>query len=122
MTLRPSVLVVENDQAVREAVALVLHQIGYEVVLAESGKGAEALVLIAELAALDGLYTDIELNDGVSGWKVGARFHSTWPNKTIVYASASHHRPPRLLGNEIFLRKPFEAQALWNVFRPIPAT
>jgi CheY-like chemotaxis protein len=120
MSPRPSVLIVENDQAVREAVALVLHQIGYEVVLAQSGKGEEAFVLMAELPVLDGLYTDIELNDGVSGWKVGARFHSAWPTKTIVYASASDHRPPRLLDNEVFLRKPFEAQALWNVFRPVP--
>src|SRR4051812_25103914 len=121
MTFRPSVLIVENDQAVREAVALVLHQIGYEIVLAESGKGEEALVLMAELPVLDGLYTDIELNDGVSGWKVGARFHSAWPNKPTVYASASDHRPPRLLDNEVFLRKPFEARTLGNVFRRAPA-
>jgi CheY-like chemotaxis protein len=120
MTLRPSVLIVEDDQAVREAVALVLHQVGYEVILVESGRGEEALVLMTELAVLDGLYTDIELKDGVSGWKVGARFHTAWPNKTIVYASASHHRPPRLLDHEVFLRKPFEAQALWDAFRLVP--
>jgi CheY-like chemotaxis protein len=117
MTRRPSVLVVENDRAVREAVAMVLHQGGYDVVLAGSGTAEEALVLMTQLNILDGLYTDLHLNDGVSGWKVGARFQVVWPDRIVVYASALHSRSHRLRANEIFLRKPFEAQELWNAFR-----
>jgi CheY-like chemotaxis protein len=109
---RPAILIVENDRAIREGVALTLHQVGCEPVLAGSGSGNEALMLITELEQLDGLYTDIELDDGVSGWNVGARFRVSWPSKPVVYASGIHAKPPRLLGNEVFLRKPFEAEVL----------
>jgi CheY-like chemotaxis protein len=114
---RPAILIVENDRAIREGVALTLHQFGCDAILVESGSGEEALVLMTELDQLDGLYTDIELNDGVSGWKIGARFHVVWPDKRVVYASGAHTQPARLLDNEVFLRKPFEGQALWEALQ-----
>jgi len=114
---RPAILIVENDRAIREGVALTLHQVGCEPVLAGSGSGHEAIALMSELDQLDGLYTDIELNDGISGWNVGAKFRTVWPDKPVVYASGVHTKPPRLLENEIFIRKPFEARALWEAFQ-----
>ena len=83
MIRRPAILIVENDRAIREGVALTLHQFGCDAILVELGSGEEALVLMTELDQLDGLYTDIELNDGVSGWKIGSR-DSTWSGLTNV--------------------------------------
>jgi DNA-binding response OmpR family regulator len=116
MTSRPSILIVENDVGLREAIALVLSQEGYEVVVEESGRGADALMLMHDLDALDGLYTDINLDDGVDGWLIGSRFQLLWPRRPVVYASAGMKKMP-LLGNEEFLRKPFDFERLCSVFR-----
>jgi CheY-like chemotaxis protein len=116
MARRPSLLVVEDDQAVREAVAMVVSYLGYEAVLAASGSGEEALEIIASLPLLDGLYTDIKLAGQVSGWNVGQAFGVLWPRKPIVYASASAPEPQTPLGQGIFLRKPFDPHMLEMVF------
>jgi CheY-like chemotaxis protein len=115
---RPSLLIVENDQAVREAVAMALTHLGYEIVLAASGSGEEALQILAEVAALDGLYTDIELSGKVNGWVVGQTFSVLWPSKPIVYASGAAREPKGSLAAGVFLRKPFDVAALEGVFSP----
>jgi DNA-binding response OmpR family regulator len=115
---RPSILIVENDTGLREAVALVLSQEGYEVVIEETGTGEKALHLMKDLSVLDGLYTDINLDDCIDGWLVGSRFQLLWPQRPVVYASAGSRKMP-LLGNETFLRKPFEFEKLCSAFRPV---
>ncbi len=115
MMSRPSLLIVENDQAVREAVALVAHHLGYEVVLAASGSGEEALQIIRGLPGLDGLYTDIDLAGRVTGWVVGETFEARWPDKPVVYASGAA-KPPRVLRSGVFLRKPFDLGDFERVF------
>jgi CheY-like chemotaxis protein len=117
MTPCQTILVVENDQSVREAVALLISQVGYEVILAGSGRGEEALDLMSEVDSLDGLYTDIALDGFVDGWIVGERFRHLWPLRPIVYASGISVGSRRLLGHETFLRKPFDPQALWQAFK-----
>jgi CheY-like chemotaxis protein len=102
---RPALLVVEDDDILREAVGFVLSGEGYEIVLANSGE--EALALIAEVEAFDGLYTDISLSGPIDGWEVGAAFHQKWPMKPIVYASAREWRTARLMPRGVFLLKPF---------------
>lgn len=116
MVRRLSLLVVEDDQAVREAVAMVVSYLGYDAVLAASGSGEEALEIIANVPSLDGLYTDIELAGQVTGWNVGQAFGVLWPRKPIVYASASAREPRAVLDQGIFLRKPFDPHMLETVF------
>jgi CheY-like chemotaxis protein len=111
-----SVLVVEDDQAVREAVAMVVGDLGYEVIVASSGSGEEALEIIAGAPSLHGLYTDSKLAGNVTGWSVGQAFGVLWPGKPIVYASASAREPRGPFGQGIFLRKPFDPQILETVF------
>jgi CheY-like chemotaxis protein len=120
MTPRRTILVVENDQSVREAVAMALSYADYEVILAESGKGEEALALIAEAGSLDGLFTDIELEGRVNGWEVGDRFRRRWPLKPIVYASAGRVVSRTLLSHETFLRKPFDLAELKAALQRAP--
>jgi CheY-like chemotaxis protein len=115
---RPSLLVVENDQAVREAVAMAVSHLGYEVVLVESGTGEEALQIIASAPSLDGLYTDIELAGSVTGWTVGQTFGIIWPKKPVVYASGAARAPERPPASGLFLRKPFDLGALECAFNP----
>jgi two-component system OmpR family response regulator len=117
MLPRPFLLVVENDPAVCEAVAMAVSHLGYEVILAASGTGEEALAIMARAAALDALYTDIRLAGRVDGWTVGRAFSSLWPNKPIAYALASAPERDRPLGPGVFLRKPFDMHELEDVFR-----
>src|SRR3712207_6201361 len=115
---RPAILVVENDPPLREALPLVLRQLGLEVILAETGSGEEALEFMASVPLLDGLYTDIQLSGHVTGWVVGQTFQVLWPTKPIVYASGAAWEPLGPFGRGVFLRKPFDLTALEQVFGP----
>jgi CheY-like chemotaxis protein len=110
---RPALLVVEDDDFLRDAVGLVLSAEGYKVV--SVGSGEEALSLIAETGAFEGLYTDINLSGLVDGWEVGAAFSRRWPAKPIVYSSAREWRDARVIPNGIFLRKPLRFKTLVSV-------
>jgi DNA-binding response OmpR family regulator len=102
---RPVFLAVEDDEGLRGAVAYVLAASGYDVIVASSGE--EALEKIAAHSTMDGLYTEIQLNDRVSGWKVGEAFHRKWPTASIAYASARTWPVSRMMPTGVFLRKPF---------------
>jgi CheY-like chemotaxis protein len=110
LSSRPALLVVEDDDLLRDAVAFVLSGEGYEIVMARSGE--EALALMGELQSLDGLYTDIQLSGPVTGWDVGEAFHQTWPTRPIVYASARDWPNARIMPTGVFLRKPIEFKRL----------
>jgi CheY-like chemotaxis protein len=107
---RPALLVVEDDDILREIVRLVLAGEGYAIVLARSGE--KGLAVIAEGAGLDGLYTDINLPGPVDGWTVGEVFCRSWPPKPIVYASARDWANARIMPPGVFLRKPFVFEQL----------
>jgi CheY-like chemotaxis protein len=111
---RAALLVVEDDAGVREAVAFVLSSEGHEIIMASSGE--EALELIAELDALDGLCTDILLSGSVMGWAVGEAFHRKWPTKPIVYVSSRVWPNPHLAPNGVFMRKPIDLRQLISAF------
>jgi CheY-like chemotaxis protein len=111
-------LLVENDPSVREAVAMTASQMGFEVVLATSGTGEEALEIMSSGMLFDALYTDIRLGGRVHGWAVGQAFAASWPGKPIAYASASAPKPAGFAGPGAFLRKPFHLDDLEAILRP----
>jgi two-component system OmpR family response regulator len=106
----PALLVVEDDDSLRESVSFVLSAQGYKIVSVSSGE--EAFSLIAEIGTFDGLYTDINLSGLVDGWEVGIAFSRRWPAKPIVYASAREWRNARVMPTGVFLRKPFNLKQL----------
>jgi FixJ family two-component response regulator len=110
-------LVVEDDESVRDAVALVLSGQGYEVATMSSGE--EAIDLISMCSHLDGLYTDIQLGGEAAGWKVGEVFHRKWPTKPIVYASAGSDPNACLEPTAVFLRKPFQLSDLIEALKTV---
>jgi CheY-like chemotaxis protein len=116
----PAILVLEDDNFLREAVGLVLSAEGYKVVSVNSSE--EALSLIAETEAFEGLYTDIDLAGPVDGWEVGTAFHLRWPAKPIVYASVYEWRDVRVLFTGVLLRKPLRFKTLVSVLtgQPLP--
>jgi two-component system response regulator CpxR len=113
---RAALLIVEDDESLRETLALVLSGEGFEVVLA--GTGEEALALMAEVGPFAALYTDINLPGPADGWQVGAAFHARWPTRPVVYASGRDWPAARLRPTEVFLRKPFQLEVLIDLFAP----
>lgn len=64
---KASLLIVEDEEGARKAVARILESMGYDV--AEASDAKEALDIIKEKPAVDILITDLSL-PGMSGWQL----------------------------------------------------
>jgi CheY-like chemotaxis protein len=80
-----TVLVVEDDDATREALALELQDAGYGV--AEAANGREALDYLADHAAPDVIVLDMML-PVLDGWRVLERLRRTHPTVPVVVTTA----------------------------------
>src|SRR5262249_21938529 len=100
--LSVTVLVVEDDRCVRELVALVLRELGYNVILARDGEEAERLM--AGQPRIDVVLTDMNL-PRMSGLDFIKRTQGGNPQtKFILSSGVNQSRVPGVT----FLRKPYE--------------
>jgi hypothetical protein len=111
---RESVLLVEDDEAVRALAARVLQAAGYAVRVASGG--TEALDLVAgDSSAIDLLVTDVVM-PYVSGKEVAERVSRTRPGLTVLYISGYPQGPDDASGvlkpGDAFLPKPFTGPQL----------
>jgi len=110
---KPVVLVVEDHEFAREALAALLSSIGYDVVEAENGR--EALAVMAKGPSPDVILLDLMM-PVMDGWEFMKRQRHDWRLCTIptivVTGVASHD--PRCLEMPVvrFLRKPYTADQL----------
>ena len=79
------VLVVEDDVEVRAAAISALTDLGYEV--REAGDGPSALALLRGGAAVDLLFTDVVLPNGMSGFELYREALRERPALKILFAS-----------------------------------
>lgn len=80
-----TVLVVEDDQFVRDHAISSLEDFGYRVLVAQNG--AEALQVLAEGARPDLLFTDVVMPGGVSGWELAAKAREMQPEIKVLFTS-----------------------------------
>jgi CheY-like chemotaxis protein len=109
-----TILVVEDDLAVREMTCDILSQNGYLVLVAESEK--QALKAWDRFGKrIDLLLTDVLIPYRTTGLELARRFKRTKPNLKIVFTSGFGPEicsgVPTLTGG-LFLPKPFSAPAL----------
>jgi len=109
-----TILVVEDDLAVREMTCDILSQNGYLVLVAESEK--QALKAWDRFGRrIDLLLTDVLIPYRTTGLELARRFKRTKPNLKIVFTSGFGPEicsgVPALTGG-LFLPKPFSAPAL----------
>jgi CheY-like chemotaxis protein len=107
------VLIVEDEDAIREITAAELREAGYDVV--EATTGDEALAMLQRGEMPDVLFTDIRLPGKTDGWKVAKQFRAAAPNLPILYATgySVSHNP---VEGSIFLRKPYRpSQIQWAI-------
>jgi PAS domain S-box-containing protein len=108
-----TILVAEDEYAVRTFVERVLTGAGYHVMTAT--QGAEALTLAEAMPQLDLLLTDVVM-PGMSGVELAGHLAATHPGLPVVYASG-YSEDAILLGavgddRVPYLPKPFTAEAL----------
>jgi len=79
------ILVVEDDQDVRELVVEVLEGLGYAAIAAESGPGA--LNLLNRGLTVDVVLSDVLMPDGMSGFQLAREIRRRLPHQAIVLTS-----------------------------------
>lgn len=109
-----TILLVEDDGAVRKVAARVLERAGYRVLVA--GDGADALVLWhLQGAAVAAVVTDLVMPGALSGFDLAARLREERPNLPIILTSG--YLPEvagtrSLFETEVFLPKPYSPAKL----------
>ena len=112
-----TILIVEDERAVRDLVALTLEARGYHVLTAETPE--DAVQLACELE-IDLLLSDLVM-PGLSGRELAARIRADRPELRILfmsgYADEAVNRNGTLEPGAAFLEKPFTAAALATKIR-----
>jgi len=116
------VLVVEDDDGVRESLAEFLVDSGFQVEQAES---AEDGLMLMEGCGLPGvLVTDLDLGPGIGGLVLAQTIAERWRAIPVIFISGrpwllqSHPLGPR----ERFLAKPFRHSSLMQVIKELRAS
>ena len=109
----PAVLVVDDEDAVREVIRRVLEEAGYKVW--EAREGSEALRLLTE-CVIDAVITDIRM-PGMDGWQLAALLKLLTPPRPVLFISgyAAHLGAIALPGP--VLAKPFKPAQLIDALR-----
>jgi two-component system, cell cycle sensor histidine kinase and response regulator CckA len=106
-----TVLLVEDDDAVRSVVGRVLRQRGYQVIECEGRQ--QAIAAWAEQQPVHLLMTDVLLADG-SGFELAQTFRQQRPVLRVLFMSgySDETQPPALEATVGYLEKPFTPEAL----------
>ncbi len=116
-----TILVVEDDNAVREYLVTVLGRLGYTILEAEDGPAA--LEVIAAANGIDLLLTDVILPRGMSGRDVAIAFLERYPAAGVLYSSGYTreilNRRGKLEPGVALMNKPYQTPALARRVREI---
>ncbi|MGB9992449.1 hybrid sensor histidine kinase/response regulator [Massilia sp. SM-13] len=103
------VLIVEDDALVMELATELFHAMGYEVLAA--GDGREALRVLERDAAIDVLFSDVMMPNGMTGIELARQVRERYPAIKIILASGyplpalrSQHEG---IGDFVLLSKPY---------------
>ena len=108
------ILVVDDDQRTREALADILHRAGYQVVSLASGDGMEELLARNQFAAA---VIDYHLPVR-NGLEIAQSIRKNLPACRIILISSEYHLRPHqssLASVDRFLAKPFSKTALLKI-------
>ena len=118
------VLVVEDEFFIAEWVAESLSDLGFSVEVVSNA--CDALQRLAS-AAVDVLFTDINLPGGMDGAALARQARQLLPRLPVIYASARVPmlEPEARVRGGVFVRKPYEPEMVGRliseVMRPMPA-
>jgi CheY-like chemotaxis protein len=119
-----AILVVEDDELVRNYVIAQLNSLGYATLAAASA--AEALALVEGGARFDLLFTDVIMPGGMNGRQLADALTRRWPSLRVLYTSGYtenaivHHG--RLDPGVALLNKPYRKTDLAQKIREVLTT
>jgi two-component system, cell cycle sensor histidine kinase and response regulator CckA len=109
----PRILVVDDEESVREFAARALQNAGYEVAVATSGK--EAMELAQRRGPFDGFIVDVVM-PGMSGNELAQELRRSDPDAKILYFTGFSDRlfgeKQTLWAHEAFVEKPMTIRGL----------
>ena len=115
-----TILVVEDEPALRELVTKVLRTYGYKVLEATHGKDAVRVWNSTDVKP-DLLLTDMMMPEGMTGWDLACHIRNESADMKVVYTSGYS---PEIFGGEVkmdsnanFLPKPFHPRVLAKTVR-----
>jgi signal transduction histidine kinase/CheY-like chemotaxis protein len=115
-----TILLVEDDQAVRDMVVQGLRRQGYRVFLAANGQEAEE-IWNRSAGEIDLLFTDIRMPGGMSGLELYERFKHSKPSLQVVISSGYSEEIVKLGMTVnpflVFLPKPYDVKTLADTVR-----
>ena len=119
-SFREAILVVEDEDVVREMARAALERAGYHVF--EAADGPQAISLWKQCTThIDLLVTDMVMPNGMSGGELARTLQTTDPRLRVVYVSGYGSEVLRedvgLQRQVEFLRKPYDAHALLKVIK-----
>ena len=82
---RRTILVVDDDDGVRDLAAAVVEELGYAARTAADGQ--EALGILREDRGVDLLFTDVVMPGGLSGFALARRAKDLRPDLLVIYAT-----------------------------------
>jgi two-component system cell cycle sensor histidine kinase/response regulator CckA len=109
----PTILVVDDEEPIRQLARRVLEGAGYDVT--EASSGLDAIALLGGGAPLDLLMADLDM-PGLRGDEMARRIRVARPDLRVLYVTGHIDRlmdaRPVLWDGEAFLDKPFSAAGL----------
>ena len=109
-----TILLIEDDDSVREVARRVLARAGYTVI--EARYGSEALELAGGNRSIDAVLSDVVM-PGLSGPEVVGRLQARQPDLAAVFMSGYAPESEGPLGGADLVRKPFTASQMLDALR-----
>ena len=115
-----TILLVEDETALRELVQEILEKRGYHVI--EAATGVEALEVWKERKdEIDLLFTDMMMPDGISGRELAERILQERPELKVIYSSGYSFdvfaADSNFCDSSNFLQKPYDPETLAQIVR-----
>jgi DNA-binding response OmpR family regulator len=114
-----TILVIEDEDAVRSLLRTLLRLAGYEALSCQDGDEAVDL-MDARGGAIQLLITDVNLGTGMDGFEAAQALRSRMPSLKVLYMSGEEEADriaERSVANERFLLKPFTPRSFTETVR-----
>jgi len=112
-----TILLLEDNVAIREAAQRILSECGYRVL--EAGTGLEAVNLARNHdGKVDLLLADIDM-PGMNGHDVAHHICAEWPQLSVLYMSGHEGHAQKVGEPTVFFKKPFTSSALLEKLREV---
>lgn len=99
------VLVVEDEEDIRDLAVIYLEEAGFSVITATTGD--EAIHLLQSGMTPDVLFTDIRMPGQFDGWTVAKAYRERFPNLPVLYGTRYAEKDAVVPGSKVF-PKPYK--------------